>query len=688
MIGKRTLARAGGAISRARTRVHNIFFAGGWDNETPPISVPSGFVRKSKNYECGITGGYSRVIGYERHDGRTSPSAATAVVIDIALTGAISVGDTVTGVTSAATAVAIATASGYIAVTKVVGTFVSGEVLNVGGLPQATTTSAVHGASTALLRAQYKNLAADLYRADIAAPTGSGNSLGGVRFGGVSYCWRNNAGGTAAVLWKSSSTGWQEVTLFNEISFTAGGLTDPAEGSTLTQGANTALIKRVVRTSGSWAAGTAAGRLIVTTPAPGNFAAGAATVGAINLTLSGAQAAITLLPGGRFLHIVSNFAGGTNTNRVYGCDGVNRGFEFDGTVLVPITTGMTSDAPSHVHAHKNHLFFSFVGSVQHSGPGTPYIWSAIVGAGEIGMGDTVTGFQTQPGSETVGALAIFTRNQTSILYGTGVANWQLISYRAEIGAYAYTIQDIGYTLFLDDQGITSFKTVQAFGNFSHQALSARIKTWLNGKRPKVADSCVSRDKGQYRLFFSDGYALFFTFTKRGGMMQVQFPIPVTWVYSSEEPDGTEMIYFGSTNGMVYQMERGTSFDGEPIVHDLYLAWDWLKSLQLIKRFHNASIEVSGTGYAEFSFGYRLGYGSTEIAQPGTQTEVTNFSASVWNQVVWNNFVWNGQTLLPSLVDMGGEAENVSLIVSGSSDYHESIKFSSAAIHFAPRRHLR
>lgn len=672
----------------AKPRPFMIAFGGGWDNETPPILAPSGFVRKSQNYECDQLGGYVRVKGYERYDGRTSPSSGVASVIDITLTGTISVGDTVTGVTSAATGVVIAVVTGYIVVTKVVGTFVSGEVLNVGGSPQATTTSAAHGASTALLRAQYKNMAADEYRDDIAAVPGSGSILGVVRFGGVTYAWRNNAGATAAVLWKSSSTGWQAVTLYNEVSFTAGGTTEPAEGSTLTQGANTATIKRVVLTSGTWAGSTAAGRLIVTTPAPGNFAAGAATVGAIGLTLSGAQTAITLTPGGSYECIVANFGGSVNTNRIYGADGVNRGFEFDGTVYVPITTGMTTDTPTHVHEHKKQLFFSFGASVQHAAPGTPYIWSVVLGASEIGMGDTVTGFQTQPGSETTGAMTIFTRNRTSILYGTGVSNWQLIEYRKELGAHAHSIQDIGQTLFMDDQGITSLNTSQAFGNFSHQALSARIKTWLNGKRTKITDSCVSRDKSQYRLFFSDGYALFFTFSKKGGMMQVQFPHPVTCVYSSEEADGSETIFFGSTNGMVYQMERGTSFDGDAIVHNLYLVWDWLKSAQLLKRFHRASLEVSGDGYAEFSFTYRLGYGSTEIAQPGTQTEVTNFSPSIWNQVQWNNFQWNGVTLNPSLVDLGGEGENISLIISGSSDFHEPIRFSGALVHFSTRRYLK
>lgn len=670
-----------------------IRFFGGYDTETPALELKSGFVRRSQNWEADVISGYKRVLGYERCDGRTSPSAATAVVLDVTITGAIAVGDTVTGVTSAATAVVISAPDSTSRVaTKVVGTFVV-ETLNVGGAPQATLTAVPHGASTALLRAQYKNLAADEYRDDIAAPTGSGSSLGGVRFGGVTYTWRNNAGGTAAGIWKSSSTGWQAVTLYNEISFTVGAIAVPAEGATLTQGGVTATLKRVVLTSGTFAAGSAAGRFIITDPAGGDFAAGAATLtGGVTCTLTAIQTAITLLKDGDYKFIVVNFGGSVATKRIYGVDGVNRGFEFDGDVLVPITTGMTTDTPNLVHEHKLHLFFSFGASSQHAGPATPYVWSVVLGATEIGMGDTVTGYQSQPGSETVGALAIFTRNRTSILYGTSASNWQLIAYRDELGAYADSIRDIGYTLFLDDQGITSLKTAQEFGNFAHAALSARIKTWVNGKRTKVMASCVVRDKSQYRLFFSDNYVLYMTFSQKDpAFMPVKLNVSPTWAWSSEESDGSEVVYFGATNGMVYQMEKGTSFDGDAIVHNLHLAWDFLKSPRWLKRFFNCAPEISGSGYAAFDFTYELGYHSTLIAQPGTQTETLSFSSGVWDEagLTWDSGIqWDGTTLSPSVFDMNGEAENVSLIFRGSSDYHEAIRISGALIQYALRRLLR
>jgi hypothetical protein len=691
-MNRRMAAAVAGVYARSAPKPDFMAFGGGLELVTPALEMEQpGFCRAAQNYECDVNGGYGRILGYERFDGRAKPSDANYAVLSITLTGAIAVGNTITGVTSAATAVVIAVPSGSLVITKISGTFVSGEILNVAAAPQATTTSAaiVDGASTPLLHAQYKNLAADQYRADIAAVPGSGNVLGVVSFAGVRYAFRNNIGATAAAIYKSSGTGWTAVTLYNELSFTAGSGAAPAEGATLTQGAVSATLKRIVLTSGSWAGANAAGRFIIANPSGGNFVAGAFTAG-VAATASGVQTAITLSPSGQYEFWIENFGGAVNSRRIYGCDNVNRGFEFDGDVYVPITTGMTVDAPNHVCVHKMHLFFSFGASVQHAGPGTPYIWSVVLGANEIGMGDTVSGFMPQPGSEATGALAIYTRNRCSILYGTSLANWNLVPYRDELGAISGTIQNVGYTVFLDDPGVTNFTTTQAYGNFAHSALSWRIRTWMNTQRTKAISSCIVRDKSQYRLFFSDQYALFVTFNgkKVVGMMPIFLAHQVKCIWSAEESDGAETIFFGSTDGYVYQMEKGTSFDGADIEHYLHLVFNFSRSPRINKHYRKGSLEVKGSGYATFSFSYELGYADANIAQPGSETVTLSLAPGSWDTGSWDVGVWDGQTLVPSTVDMGGSAENVSLMLYGKSDYHASLRFSGAHLLHTPRKLLR
>ncbi len=672
-----------------------IQFQGGLDVVTPPLFIKPGFVREAQNREQSINGGYTRIEGYERSDGRPSPSAAAYAVIQATITGTIAVSDTVTGGTSAATGLVVALTSNTVVVTKVTGTFVTAETLTVAAVTQATSTSTAitDGASTVKLHAQYKNLAADQYRADILAIPGSGSVLGFWVFDDIRYGWRNNAGGTASVMHKQTASGWSAVTMYNEVSFTVGAVATPADGATLTQGGVTATVQRVVLQTGTFTAGTAAGRFIVTSPAGGNFAAGAATLtGGATATLSAIQTAISFaIPGGRFEFINENFGGAANTKKMYGVDRLNRGFEFDGTTLVPIATGMTADTPEHITAHNKHLFFSFKGSVQHSAPGTPYIWSAVVGAGELAVGDTVTGFRPQPGSQTVGTLSIFTRNKISMLYGTGVSNWNLVDYKQEAGAFAHTIQHMASTMMFDDRGITTLATTQAYGNFADATISQRVHTWLKERRTKAIASMVMRDKNQYRLFFTDKSALFVTMigNKVSGMMPILLGHAPTCAFSGELNDGSEVAYFGGSDGHIYQMEKGTSFDGDTIDEFLHLAYNSSKSPRTIKSYRHCSVEMSGAGYAEFNFTYGLGYAATTISQPGSESvDVSFVSSGLWDVGVYDIGIWDGQTLMPSEMDMRGDAENVSLIFASNSDYFASTTMSGALMSYSPRRSMR
>lgn len=154
------------------TKVEYTKIYGGLDTTSPALAVQPGRASFCKNYEAGNTGGLRRIDGYERFDGRSAPSAATYYQCAVSLTGAVVVGDTITGVTSSKTAVVAATGTGYLVVTKVSGTFTASENLTVGGSPVGALVGSpvLTGAATSYAHAVALNAAADIYRADIKAP--------------------------------------------------------------------------------------------------------------------------------------------------------------------------------------------------------------------------------------------------------------------------------------------------------------------------------------------------------------------------------------------------------------------------------------------------------------------------------------------------------------------------------------
>lgn len=669
-------------------------FRGGMDQVTPALTMPPGHCRNARNFEVGKEGGLTRVKGYERFDGRSKPSDAVYHILPATITGSASVGDTITGATSGATGEIVALPGSMFVITKVVGTF-QAETINISGSPVATSSAgtSASAASTPALNATYTNLAADAYRDDITAVTGSGSILGVWVYNNVVYAFRNNAGGTAAVMYKSTSSGWSAVALGRELAFTSGGTTEIAVGNTITGATSgaTAVITKVVLLSGTWAGGDAAGRFYFASQT-GTFQAENLNVGAsLNLaTIASDSTAITLSPSGRFEFVNHNFAGTANSTKMYGCDGVNKAFEFDGTVFARIHTGMTTDTPKHIIAHKKHLFLSFAGSVQHSGIGTPHIWSVISGAAEIAVGDTVTGFLQPPGGTTAGALIIFTRNKTSVLYGNSSSDWNLITFNPDAGAIEWTSQYAGQCILLDDRGITTLETSQRFGNFTDADISALMDPYINALRSSAIASCVVREKGQYRLFFSGGAALYITFIegKLAGMMPITLEDNPTCACSLESSTGEEVIYFGADNGMVYQMEKGTSYDGDAINANVELAFNHFGSPRQLKQFRKAVAEVSGSGYCEFSMSSQIGYGSTLIPQGRTDTVTNELSATNWDSFVWDQFFWDGRTLLPSEAHLDGTAENISLVFASNSDEFEPFTLNGAIVDFTPRRALR
>ncbi len=671
-------------------------FGGGLDQITPALSILPGRVVDALNYECGVTGGYPRIDGYERFDGHPSPSAATYFSMRLSSSSPIPVvGEVVTGGTSGATGTVVYSndlthATAEIAVYVTSGTFVVEAITgNLGATGTISAAGAVQrGLSTGLEDATALNGAADVRRALIAAVPGSGSILGVQMYKGVLYAFRNNVGATATAMYKSAAGGWTAVALGREIAFTSGGTYVIAEGNTITgaTSAATAVITRVVLTSGTFAAGTAAGYLVFASQT-GTFQAENLDVGAnLNVaTIAGNSSAITLSPGGRYEFVNYNFGGSTDTLRIYGCDGVNNAFEFDGTVYVKIRTGMTTDTPKHVAAHKKMLFLSFRASSQNSGIGTPYIWTVVSGASEIAIGDDIVGYLVQPG----GVLAIFARNSSFQLSGSSTSDFVLSPISDEVGAIPYTLQNIGVAYGLDDRGIVQYTRTQDFGNFNHDTVSRYAQTYVDTIRPLAIASTVYRSRNQYRIYGSDGTGLIMTVEGRKvvGVMPFEYPVDVTCACAGEDSTGKDVVFFGASNGMVYQADKGSSFDGEVIEAYLRMPFNSIKSPRTRKAYRKCVMEMSAVNYSSFRFNPEFSYGDEDLASHRNQTAEVQGAGAYWDAAtsIWETFVWDGRLIQSPEFGIEGTGTNLSLVFYNSSEIDLGHTLQGAIIHYTPRR---
>ena len=684
-------------LPQAPLRTGYITFAGGLDTETPAIATTPGSVQDSINVYQGARGGYVVTRGHERFNGRPAPHLSVYSTLAVNDGSAFTVGQTVT--TATASGVIIAIAGDSLHLTKVSGTFATGDALLVGGVATGTAAADIVAGfgETAALTAHYGALAADVYRADIAAPAGAGASLGGFEFDGVVYTFRNAADGLSAKMWKSTSSGWSQVSLGREIAFTSGGPTEPLEGQTITGATSTAtgVIGRVIVTSGTWAGGDAAGRLILKSQTgvfqPENINIGASLDVA---SVAGDSAAISLSPGGSYRFLITNFTADPATRRVYGVDGVNKGFEFDGTVFVQISTGMSADAPDDLCEFVGHLCFAFNGSFQNSSLGDPYTWVPVLGASEIGLADPITGFKVMPGSDGSPVLAVFSKDSIHLLYGSSRDDWKLIPFKYEAGALARSVQQVGQTLLLDTRGITSLQASDMFGNFEFSTVSDRVKSWLESRKGGLADSCISRPNNQYRLFFTNGEALYCTVEVKNNTayiaatMPMLFPVNFRWVWSSEDENGNESVYCGDSTGMVYRLDVGKSFDGQPLQWLVTLHPVHFKTPNTFKKWRRCTFEVKGDGHAEYWSTYVLGYGSTDIAQPDASEFEVLTGVDHLDESYLDEGYLDGDPLSSVSYPMYGNAQNMALSFGGESVYSGQLTFNSALIQYSIAREIR
>jgi hypothetical protein len=607
-------------------------------------------------------------------------------------------GDAITGQTSGATATVVgttelltgtwllSTAAGNMGLVSISGgPFQDGERLLTATVEVATADDTIQGSSIAdTYRKSYLRGARDHTRSFITAPTGAGGILGGFVLNGDVYAWRNDVTPTYAVLHKATASGWSAVTLTGYIRYTTG-TAEIAEGDTITgaSSGHTATVRRVNIAAGNYAGPTyASGRLAIT-GSSGTFTNGE------NLQVGGVTKAVangtrvtasTQLKDGEYQHVVTNFYGASNLQRVYGCDGINRAFEFDGTYFMSIETGMTTDTPNVIEAHRNHLFLAFPGgSLQNSATGTPDIWSARLGASEIGLGGDVSNMKSN-GND---ALAITTTTSVQVLRGTSDLDWSLKQVSDSIGSTPFTMQEGGgQTLFLDRSGVNTIQAVAGTTDLGTDAISRNVRKTLDRSFSGAIDSISSTKKNHYRIFFDDKSALVATFfgNKLMGWMPMLYTHQFTRTWSGPDANDVVRLYAGTSTGYVMEMDIGTSFDGDNIVSIVQLPFNYQKSPDRDKRFHKITLEVDTPQAIDLRVATDFDYGSGGQSNRFSITSLP--TGGVWDTSSWENFFWDSATLSSPEINIDGIGRNIGITIFHNDDVDDAFTLSAMLLQFS------
>ncbi|WP_395451196.1 hypothetical protein ACHMW7_16220 [Aminobacter sp. UC22_36] len=530
------------------------------------------------------------------------------------------------------------------------------------------------------------------------------------------YAFRDSIAG-AGKMYRDSSAGWEEMAFGYVIDFTAG-TTEFVQGEVLVGGTSTATatIDRVVLSSGAWN-GTAVGYLVISNVA-GTFTT--ETITSDSGSASGTPAvAITLSTGGKYDFTVHNFYGAARQPAMYFTNGQGYGYEWTGEALSPIRTGTQAglleetinvlerdgdriltrggdvvimraqfDRPVYVSHYKNHLFLSFSsGSVLFSSLGEPLQYMTTTGAGEFSFGELVTGLLAAAST----SLVIFGAGRIEYIAGNDSSDFQMLPITDGSGAQPGSIQMMDRPVYLDDGGVRDLGSTAAYGDWRTGTLTQMIEPLLKKKRDtgvRVAASMRVKSKDQYRLFFDDGTGVtIYIGRKVPEPMPFNLPIDVFCACSGEVSNGAgDRIFVGGTDGYVYELDRGLSFDGAAVKAYIRFPFNSIGSPTQRKVFKKATFDVSCQDDIEvgvsFDVDYARGQGGTQVdhdVTAGAEMVTSDYFENIdWTQAV--------QGVLEAHID--GLGQNIAVTLITDDDDKHPHTFPSGTFNYALRGLVR
>jgi hypothetical protein len=560
------------------------------------INAP-GSARLLKNFEPSTDGGYRRIEGFDKYDSAFVPAYGLPKVH----------GSSQTGTT--------------LVLGNIYTTPVAGDTLTIAGVT-GTYTIASAGVSfdstnkraTLTLTASMASSPAD--KAAVTFTSHTGVVKGVAAWESTVIAYRNND------VYKSTGSGWTKINI-------------PSYGTVLVNGAgqtgSSLAVDGLTDVPQVGDTFTLAGvEKIYTVTATVTVTSGGATL-SINPALASSpadNAAVTWLS--------VNYTGGiklrtakyrTNSvDKIVGVNGTNYPFIWNDTTFTSLDTNTDLLGSDFVVFHKNQLFFVNEDKLIFSAPYTDTDFTAANGAGVISVGAIITGIIVFRE-----ALIIFTDKSISQLVGNTVSDFNLQPITRNVGCVATdTIQEIGGDImFLGPEGLRLLSATDRTGDFNLGVVSKPIQaeaTELISSSSSFA-SVVIKQKSQYRLL---GYNASVTTASAKGILGTQMvgdnTSTIAWaetvgikayVADSNYINQTELIIFAHSDGYVYKMESGNSFDGMNILASFATPYVPVTDPRVRKTFYKLFLYTDPQGSVNMSVNLKLDFDDFESIQPET-----------------------------------------------------------------------
>lgn len=311
--------------------------------------------------------------------------------------------------------------------------------------------------------------------------------------------------------------------------------------------------------------------------------------------------------GTRVNYVEADFTGTKKTILV---DGVNLPAEYDHTAKTvtyfsaPGVGEEDYDGASCVEVFKQAAFYGNGHFVVFTAPSTVDDFTSASGAGVINVGDTVVGLKTFRDQ-----LIVFCETKILRITGNSSADYQLVPITEDLGCTdGFTIQEFGGdVIYLAPDGIRLLSATDRIGDFGLDVASNLVaevaKSFVQSH--SVFCSLVQREKSQYRIFgftsnrdasLSQGLAVVKKIDQGAeGLEWCELKGFKANVASSQYNANAERFFFGGSDGYVYEMDSGNSFDGSTIESVIETPFHPITDPQTRKTLYRINTYIDASG---------------------------------------------------------------------------------------------
>ncbi len=337
--------------------------------------------------------------------------------------------------------------------------------------------------------------------------------------------------------------------------------------------------------------------------------------------------------------------------RVALVDGINPAAIYNGTTYTQITSDTAPDSPKYASAFKNHLFLAGDPSepfnLYFSSPVDETNFNPATGAGVINVG-----FEIVQIKSFRDVLYIFGKNSIKSLRGNSIADFIVSEVTTNLGCIVpdSVVELGGNLIFLGPDGFRPIAGTSNIGDVELETISKQIQFTISAIitdivagniDPETLTSIVIRKKSQFRLFIPvEG-----SFGLIGGLRQTQqgfnfeysqlYDLPATCA-ASGYVGIDEIAIHGDSNGRVYKLEKGNSFNGSDILSVYQSPYYFFGDPTVRKNFYNISSFLRTEGAANLVLGVSYDFDDSQnVFNPPSYNITTEGSAAYYNEAVFD-----------------------------------------------------